>query len=93
MSVKIPYTLETLEDEETAIRARLYKSPSVDMIHLVKVRENGVLLNDNFKNIAEKIYNFQVRPDDIFLITFGKSGTTWMQVMWVLDTYKTILYL
>ena len=35
--------------------------------------------------VAERIYNFKVRPDDIWIITYPKCGTTWMQV--VLDTY------
>ena len=31
--------------------------------------------------VAERIYNFKVRPDDIWIITYPKCGTTWMQVV------------
>jgi hypothetical protein len=38
-----------------------------------------------YKNYAEKIKKFEVREDDIWLISYPKSGTTWTQEMiWLL---------
>ncbi|XP_070560115.1 sulfotransferase 1E1-like [Ptychodera flava] len=37
------------------------------------------IANAGSKLSVDKIKNFEVRPDDIFLLTFPKSGTTWMK--------------
>merc|ERR1711970_158598 len=38
-----------------------------------------------FTKIADKIYNFTLRKDDIWIVTYPKTGTTWTQEMvWML---------
>lgn len=35
------------------------------------------------RNFHERIYNFKLRPDDIWIVTFPKCGTTWTQnILW-----------
>jgi hypothetical protein len=41
----------------------------------------GVCLGQNMTRIAESIYNFKLRPDDVWVLTYPKCGTTWTQVI------------
>ena len=48
--------------------------------------ENGFVMPRYFaENLEEKIYNFELREDDIWIVTYPKSGTTWtLELVWML---------
>ncbi|XP_061388463.1 sulfotransferase 1 family member D1 [Musca vetustissima] len=44
-------------------------------------RQRYCSLADTFKPVLERVYNFDVREDDIYIVTSTKCGTTWAQEM------------
>jgi hypothetical protein len=56
---------------------------------MVKSVPGNVYMPKRFAEIAEEVYNFEVRPDDVWIVTYPKSGTTWSQVQ---THYNLIMY-
>ena len=74
-----------LEDEERRRVEEVYRPPSTirDLVRF----EDGVLLPRLFvtDNWAERIRNFELRKDDIWILSYPKTGTTWtIELVWML---------
>ena len=77
---KLPYPHKFYVETDLEVRAereRLYEPFSCDRNVL---RHDGLVVPARFQDIAEKMYNMEVRKDDVWIITYPKCGTTWTQV-------------
>ncbi len=77
---KYPFKWVPLSDEERERKARIFKHPLSLEHNMVKSIPGNVYMPAGFTDIAERIYNMELRPDDIWIVTYPKCGTTWTQV-------------
>lgn len=45
----------------------------------------GCVMPQRYRDISEQVRNFKVRDDDVFLCSFPRTGSTWLQeILWLL---------
>lgn len=80
-SLEFPYEIQNVTEEEDKIIKKYYRGY---VRPFIRVGPKGYIANAGYEDHASEIYNLEVRPDDIWVATFSRSGTTWLQeLVWL----------
>lgn len=72
-------TWKPVSEEWEQVRRKIFDEGSNQLDGLIS-EPYGVPAPKAMEAVAKKIYNFELRPDDIWIVTYPKCGTTWTQV-------------
>ena len=77
---------EPFSEEETARLKPVYNTVLEKGQSFVRTIPGHVTVPAAFQKFQHRFKNWKVRPDDIYVLTFAKNGTTWTQeLVWLLQ--------
>lgn len=81
-NMELGVTVEDLSDEEiAALKARGYGR----FHRLVRTKPGGAIFPYDYRRLSHSYYNFQFRSDDIVVMAFPRSGSTWTrEIVWAM---------
>jgi estrone sulfotransferase len=75
--------IDSFPDPRILERKKYYTHPATFNTNMVRSEPMNMYMPAKFPEMAERIWHFKPRPDDVWIITYPKCGTTLTQeLMW-----------